>query len=1239
MKQLKKRLQAMIAAVLLLVVALPAAAANTKTSVAQVSATVTIADDVDYTVTSATPFAGEGMLNITNTEHAVVILAAVRPSKAISSWLKYIQVNGEKAVNNRNCQVKLYNRGCIILPYAGGDSFKPLTVYSEANYQGESCNDFGLENDGGFMNTLTEEKLNNRISSFKLKRGYMVTFAMKARGRGYSRCFVAADQDLEIAKLPALLDNSISSYRVFKWYDTGKACLANDTRKNSVDLLGVTSCYSFGLGESRLPDAECVPHHIYEDWPSASACGKVTYSPHLKTNNEPGNSADDRPQTVKQILDNWENLMATGMRLCSPSSHDGSLAHLREFLDSVDARGWRCDIIDLHSYWPEGSFSTWSFDTQWASRYGRPIWVSEWVWGASWNQNGAFASGVTEAQNKEAIQRICANMNNWDCIERYYYWNSERDPSKILRNDGSTLTPAGQYYASINSGVGYKNYKNYVPKTPRQLDPSDLTVEYDKNTHVATLSWKDYNGEMNASMTIERRPNVSSIWRTIATVTLEDGEATYTYEDKEAVSGCQYRILVVDANNAKRYTPIVMAASNDVEVGDKITVDGVTKYMGGNLFVNGSFEMDAYGWTNGEGAMLAAPYFQVVPVGGNDGGSYLQAYGNGDSKAPSAVYMSIDIKDSTNYYVSLASSKVASSTTNRFGISKQGNISMKNILYVENATANWITQYATFFSGSYKQARLMLYSLGAQAQFDQFVLCQLFSTKDSAIADGIAKAMQKIEAFKAFNTKYATLNEELAQVAAKVTEKPTAEDLKTVESAISQALTAYRDKQKAEAGVLDYGRKLAALKLYGHQELAEAVTQLEQASTAAAIIDSYNQLQNLQDTYLPYTTVTGKVAEPQFAKTTGWTTKSGTYTGGDQRIATKDGVTCWNAWWSGLDASNTTDTMAVEQVVTNLPHGLYALECKAATEHFCLSDQHGFITAEGQTENTQALSFDLLDLNVPADSRWETLSSVPVYVEQGASVTIGFMGSKHGSMSEAWLPVGQPNGKNDKREGWWCATDFALRYVPLYKLTAVPGQVGLVCLPRNARPSEGMKLYEIAGVNSDYTQICLQEVTEIEAGVPCFFTTTATEALFYEYGDAVTSPSREEISNLRGYFVTSGRVPTNYYYVKDGAFEKVTGDRPSIGNYTGIMRPFDDKNAKGIPVLEAWTGKTMPINGVTDEEKAANASGIALPTVARQMANGLYTLDGRYLSSDKGLLRPGLYIRVADGKAYKTVIQ
>ena len=252
--------------------------ANKKTTVSTVSSEVTISTDVDYQITGATPFTEEGLVNITNTENAVLIFTQVKPSVVISKWLSQVQINGEKAVNGRNCQVKLYNRGAIVMPH--GDSFKPLTVYTEQRYQGESCDDYGTENSGGYMNTLTTAKLNNRIRSFKLKRGYMVTFSTRASGRGYSRCFIAADKDLLVPSLPAVLDQKITSYRIFKWYDTGKPQLAAAGGDNDAcSALNVTSTYTWGTTGDMSPNVENVPHHIYENYPSPASLGACTTSP------------------------------------------------------------------------------------------------------------------------------------------------------------------------------------------------------------------------------------------------------------------------------------------------------------------------------------------------------------------------------------------------------------------------------------------------------------------------------------------------------------------------------------------------------------------------------------------------------------------------------------------------------------------------------------------------------------------------------------------------------------------------------------------------------------------------------------------------------------------------------------------------------------------------------------------------------------------------------------------------
>lgn len=1215
-------------------------AVNTKTTVSQVTTAVTLSDDVDYIITGDAPFAGDGLINITNTEHAVLILQNIKPSKA-SSWLKYIQINGVKATNNSNCQIKFYNYGCIILPYAGGDNFKPLTVYSEKNFEGESCNDFGLEHSDGYMNTLTDAKLNNRIRSFKLKRGYMVTFSLKAGGRGYSRCFIAADKDLEMASLPALMDNSISSYRVFKWYDAGKKQLANDLNTTTMAALDVQSSYTWSEGHNMAPDYECVPNHIYEDYPSSRAIGKATWSPHSKNNNEPRNTSDDHPQDLNTILNNWENMMRTGMRLCSPASWDGSdywnaTGFLAEFLDSIDARGWRCDIIDLHCYWAEGSFGNMHY---WSDKYKRPIWISEWCWGASWNHNGAFADGVTQSQVKGALERICANLNNWDYVERYYYWNGEAPISRLY--DGG-LTPAGEYYAAMKAPMAYNGKYDFVPKTPKQYAPSNFSVEYDNKKGLAVLKWDDKNGEMNSSMSIMRKAGSGKAWEVLCNVAIQEDAASYTFTDSAAMIGYQYQIVVKDANNQDRKSTTLMATSDELQTGDAIEIDGQTRYLGGNIMVNGSFDMGFYGWLDGKGNTLSAPYFQVIPEGGNDDGAYLQAYGNGNLTSEMALHTVFTILPNTNYYFSVASCNMPSGYDCKLGLSEEGMAApAASPLFINNTTDKWLTQFASFNSKSNTQARVRLFNLASKAQVDQMMLCQLFSTRDSAIADGIAKVRITAEAFKDYNTKYNYLNEDLTRISTGVTTTD-AEALQTLAKAMEDALQAYRYLN--DGTLVAYAEKLVALKLHGYESLELILNAAKKAKTIESVVMCYADLEEAVFDYLPYKQVKDKIENPNFSLNTGWTFKTGSYQGGDQRLATHDGVTCWNAWWSGIDADNETQSMAISQDLTfpgTTPmHGLYALECKASTEHYCLSDQHGYITDGTVKENTQNLTADYLDLNMPVAKRWGTLYTAPIYLNDNSTFTVGFEGTKKGSVANGWLQYGKTSGQsNDKREGWWCATDFALRFTPLYKQTVVPNQFGCICLPYAVRASETLECYKIVGINVDYTQLCLEEIDETEAGVPFIYRSSDTEALFLEYGDAVTM-TQNGPGNLRGYLIASARMPLNYYFVNDGAFEKITSaNRTKVKNYDGYMRPFTDLNSEAIPVLTDWTGETMAISGVTEEEKVKNNQLTGINTVVdnRMFADGVYTLDGRSMQRES--LRPGLYIKVVGGRMYKTIIK
>ena len=549
----------LLTAVLLLMASYAAAlATNTKTTVTQVTEDVSLTADVDYHISDATPFTMTGSIDIVNTDHAVVIFDNLRPTEA-KVFLGFIKINGATAVDGTNCQLKLYNRGSILLPY-GGSAFRPLTVFDGENCTGESNNTLTEGHSGGYMKDIPTA-WNNRIKSFRLKRGYMVTFALKKGGYGYSRCFIAADNDLEVT-LPDLMSGRISSYRIFKWYDTSKAGVSGEFDQTSVNKLHVTTLFTWSLGESWLPNVECVPHHIYEDWPSSSACGGVTYSPHLKTNNEPKNTNDDRPQDLETILNNWQNLMRTGLRLCSPSSWDGSdywnaTGFLADFFNEIDKRGWRCDIIDLHGYWGEGSFTT--NVNNWANTFKRPVWITEWVWGATWSGgSGIFKEASSRDNptaadlelNKTVVSRILNTLNNNSAVERYYYWNHEANCSKLYY-DGA-LTPTGEYYGAMNTGLSYSGYGNYVPAAPPTTAVTDLSGTFTATKKICKLTWTNQNGDLSKSITVQRRIDTGK-WMNLTSFDGPASEATtkFTYNDTIDAGG-QYTYRIVDTLYTKK---------------------------------------------------------------------------------------------------------------------------------------------------------------------------------------------------------------------------------------------------------------------------------------------------------------------------------------------------------------------------------------------------------------------------------------------------------------------------------------------------------------------------------------------------------------------------------------------------------------------------------------------------------------------------------------------------------------
>lgn len=551
----------------LLAVSLSMFADNTSQTVKEVTGSVTLDGEVDYHISSTTPFATTGSINITNTDHATVIFDNLLPSKAVK-FLSNVKINGEAAKNGSNCQVRIYNAGAMILPYSGN---QPLTVFAEADFGGESSNNFVVNTK--YNLTSSNKTFNNHIRSFILKRGYMVCLGTKGDGTGYSRVFIAdkADKKINLASVSKPLNGRVSYIRISKWNDVIKRGWAGFWNDGVQEKFNTGWCYNWDASDHRdWVDREYVTQHHHEGWPGIADVGEVTGSANILGNNEPDNKADDKEQDidVKNVLANWPQMMATGRRLGSPAVA-GDYNWLYEFIDSVDARGWRCDFIAVHAYWYKDQ-PGWKSQLESISKRcgGRPIWITEMNYGANWTGWPGSDTKGTDANYAIELQHmgpVLDYLNDAPYIERYAFYNNVQDCRYAIAGD--KLTPIGEKYANLAPKLAYNSDYEFVPRNPRTYNPSDLTVSFVPRTKTCSMTFKNHSGEFVDDIMVERKKGLYGQWECVSHLeAVEDTARTYSYQEKvEEAGNYFYRIHVIDFLGRDRLSSEVANTVNGSE--------------------------------------------------------------------------------------------------------------------------------------------------------------------------------------------------------------------------------------------------------------------------------------------------------------------------------------------------------------------------------------------------------------------------------------------------------------------------------------------------------------------------------------------------------------------------------------------------------------------------------------------------------------------------------------------------
>lgn len=375
-----------------------------------------------------------------NSPDSWLFLEHIRPSVVYSTIMDKIFVNGAPAVNGINVRVAEYAMGTVIIPQPS--DYKPLQLFRKPQFRGKSM----LIDPYTYYDNTVMGEFTKGIASFKLKRGYMVTFAQKPDGGGISRIYIAQDGDINVGTLPSDLKNSIQFIRVFPWQWIGKKGWCGGDPDLLVDPLW---WYNWGITSVSFPNIEFVPMKWDDKGTNYLNINNKQMSTHLLGFNEP-NGADQANMTTDQAITEWPKMFTSGLRLGSPAPTDGGAEWLFDFMKKADASHFRVDYVALHFYRCGQSAQQLHDWLKWIhEKTGKPIWITEWNNGANWTT----CARPTFEQNAQVMSSWLDMMENTPWIERYSVYNWVEDCRAMTLN--GKITPAGVVYRDHPSRIAY----------------------------------------------------------------------------------------------------------------------------------------------------------------------------------------------------------------------------------------------------------------------------------------------------------------------------------------------------------------------------------------------------------------------------------------------------------------------------------------------------------------------------------------------------------------------------------------------------------------------------------------------------------------------------------------------------------------------------------------------------------------------------------------------------------------
>lgn len=401
---------------------------------------------------------------------AWVKTAKLTPETIFNDHLQVFSINKLPAVYQTNLRIdNYYTNGSVVRSIS--ESTNALTLYGQSGFQGDSV-DLGVNT--VFSGSSIPGSFNNKMASFKLKRGFMLTLADIADGTGMSKNYIASEEDLNVTEIPSNLQGNISFIRVVPWNWVSKKGIGGN-----VTGLNETWHYNWSNSGNSSLLRENVPMAWGKggaDEPSDIELYKGKYkTTHVLAFNESDNCNDQSGQygdlcQTDVAVATYKNLMKTGLRLVSPSCRENApFGWLKEFYDKATAQDIRIDVIGVHWYdWGSSPANSPNADPQQVfnrfknylqkvyNLYGLPIWITEF--NANPNRTGVV--------NLAFMELALPYLESLDYVERYAWFQPSSGVADYY-DSVDNYTEAGLFYNKQESSPAISEA---VFSSPSNLD-------------------------------------------------------------------------------------------------------------------------------------------------------------------------------------------------------------------------------------------------------------------------------------------------------------------------------------------------------------------------------------------------------------------------------------------------------------------------------------------------------------------------------------------------------------------------------------------------------------------------------------------------------------------------------------------------------------------------------------------------------------------------------------------------